>query len=42
MRDTGVRPDVALDDPNLIDLTEDDGEDWLMDVDYITVVQDDE
>ena len=42
MRDTGVRPDIALDDPKLIDLTEDDGEDWLMDVDYITVVQDDE
>ena len=39
-RETGVRPDIALDDPNLIDLTGDDSHDWLEDVDYVTVVQD--
>ena len=39
-RETGLRPDIALDDPRLIDLTEDDSYDWLEDVDYVTVVQD--
>ena len=39
-RETGLRPDIALDDPNLVDLTEDNSFDWLEDVDYVTVVQD--
>ena len=39
-RETGLRPDIALEDPRLIDLTEDDSYDWLEDVDYVTVVQD--
>ena len=39
-RETGARPDIALDDPNLIDLTGDDRHDWLEDVDYVIVVQD--